>query len=83
MPRSKRLTVFVNDQEYAILQAVSPDDEALGRTVRRLAMDRATWLADRGHKQRGRVPQTEATACTHPTTQETGDSWLDTSDSQT
>ncbi len=54
MGRDRRITVFVNDQEYGILRAVSPDDEALGRTVRRLAMERAEWMAEHGRKQRGR-----------------------------
>jgi hypothetical protein len=52
--RTHRLDIFVNDQEYGVLRAVSPDDEALGRTIRRLAMDRAEWLAEHGRKQRGR-----------------------------
>jgi len=55
MGRDRRITVFVNDQEYGILRAVSPDDEALGRTVRRLAMERAEWMAEHGRKQRGRA----------------------------
>jgi hypothetical protein len=62
MSRNKRITVFVNDQEYRILRAVSPDDEAIGRTLRRLAMDRAEWLAEHGRKQRGRVPAAGAVA---------------------
>lgn len=54
MGRDRRITVFVNDSEYGVLRAVSPDDEALGRTIRRLAMERAEWLAEHGRKQRGR-----------------------------
>jgi hypothetical protein len=54
MGRDRRITVFVNDQEYGVLRSVSPDDEALGRTIRRLAMERAEWLAEHGRKQRGR-----------------------------
>ena len=56
MSRNRRITVFVNDSEYGVLRAVSPDDEALGRTIRRLAMERAEWMAEHGRKQRGRVP---------------------------
>jgi hypothetical protein len=81
MARNKRITVFVNDQEYRILRAVSPDDEAIGRTLRRLAMDRAEWMAEHGRKQRGRVPAADAVSCDAPPA-ESGGYELDTSWSQ-
>ena len=85
MSRNLRITVFVNDEEHRLLRAVCPDDESLGRTVRRLALDRARWMADHGKQQRGRPAAPErgyyAAPQQHPH-HDDGGYTLDRSDSQ-
>ena len=84
MARTRRIQVFVNDEEYGVLKAVTPEDEAIGRTLRRLALDRARWLAGHGKKQRGtaRSQSVNYGAESQESHYADGDTWLDTSDSQ-
>ena len=56
MPRTRRLAIFVNDDEYQLLKTVQEDDVSLGATIRRLALSRANWLAEHSKKQRGNRP---------------------------
>ena len=78
MSRDRRITVFVNDEEYGVLRSVVPDDESLGKTVRRLALKRAEWLCERGFKQRGNLPSGDVPWVG----QSDGELVLDRSDSQ-
>lgn len=54
MARNRRISVFLNDDEYNLIRLSQEDDVSLGAHVRRLAINRATWLAEAGHKQRGK-----------------------------
>lgn len=50
MSRTNRITIFVNAEELATIQAVMDADLTLGTNCRRLLMDRANWLASQGRK---------------------------------
>ena len=51
MARSIRMTVFLNQEEHHLLKAVTPPDASVGATVRRMALDKAKWLASKGLKK--------------------------------
>lgn len=56
-PRNIRLTVFVNREEYDLLEAAKLDGVSLPATLRTAAMQRLTWLAENGKKQYPRRQQ--------------------------
>lgn len=56
MARDRRITIFVNDDEYQRLRMAAEEDVPLGTNIRRMALNRADWLAAHGKKQRGTRP---------------------------
>jgi len=80
MARNYRLLVCLSDEERSLLQSVCPTDVALSATVRRLALDRAGWLAGHHRKQQPILPVASPTA--PPTAHPPGETWLDPADNQ-
>jgi len=80
MARHSRVLVCLNDEERFLLLAVCPTDVSLGATIRRLALERAGWLAGHHRKQQAILPAASPTGPTqgHPD----GEPWLDTADNQ-
>lgn len=51
MARTHRVVVFLNEGEWGALKATQPTDASMSATLRRAAMARLTWLAERSLKQ--------------------------------
>jgi len=79
-PRNIRMVVFLNRDEQLLLYSVCPTDATLAATIRRLALDRAGWLAGHGRKQQPILPAASPTG--PPTAHPPGETWLDPADNQ-
>ena len=66
MPRSFRQMVFLNESELDTFRAVCPDDEPIGRVIRRMALERARWLQDHGKKHRVKLPCEDSDSTSEP-----------------
>lgn len=73
--RNNRVTVLLNDEEYHVFKSVSDPDLQEGTAARRILLDRAQWLYERGIKQKQRNQAAQVD-------QDNGDTTYDFSDAQ-
>lgn len=82
MARNRRVTVFLTEEEIVLVRSCQWSDEGIGVTLRRAAIERLLWLAQRGKKQRGIPASDMAELLSTGQVTSGGELTLDCSDSQ-